>query len=803
LAAAVSGQPASPVRPAARVAAELKELAFDPSRCWRVRDLAIAREDLKLYLTDGFVALAKPLGGQVIAAIFWAEIEGGDGEIIVLPPSAGERQSLVRFTQAPNLNEHFRSAILIFTDGTAGEVETYLQESSARPAPEMGALLAGQYSSALRNLTASFESRIVQDVAGKVRPEYGLFFAAIAGATQRNFDAICDPQTTDQIVLAQLQSRENRSYYNIWTSFPSRRVRKDPATAAPLREFQIAHVAIDASLGVDLRLNATVTMRIVVPDSPGLRRERNALAFDVSQRVRIREVTVDGVAAQVLQRENLRSKLLRGSENEVFLVALEGDLPPGEHTVVFRQEGEVIIPAGNGVFFVSARGTWYPHHGLQFATYEMTFRCPKHLTVISTGDLLEERVDGDVRVVRRRSEVPLRLAGFNLGEYKRSTAKRGELTVHVYANKAVEASLTPARREVVLPPVTLAGRPQRQGTIPPPISVPQAAPDPAAQIEALAGEVAEAFEFMASRFGAPPFRTLAVSPIPGAFGQGFPGLIYLSTLAYLPTKDRPQFANQGILRVFFSDILVAHEVAHQWWGNSVTTFGYRDEWIMEALANYSALLLLERKRGSKALDEVLAGYRDHLLQDGVNGQPIEAAGPIHLGARLESSETPEAYRAIVYEKGTWIIHMLRHRLGDAAFFDMLREIHTRYLRGRLTTGDLQALAIARQSKDLPRTAIEQVFTSYVESTGIPTLRLQTRQKRGPKGVVVSVELAQTGVNEDFSIDVPIEIDMGRGKAEVRWLRSDAEHMTAEWTLAAAPVRITLDPRNSLLAQKRS
>ena len=80
---------AATTTPAAAVAAALKDIAFDPAQCWRVRDLSLAREDIKLYLSDGFVMLSKPLGDRPIAALFWAEVEGGDGEIIVLPPSAG------------------------------------------------------------------------------------------------------------------------------------------------------------------------------------------------------------------------------------------------------------------------------------------------------------------------------------------------------------------------------------------------------------------------------------------------------------------------------------------------------------------------------------------------------------------------------------------------------------------------------------------------------------------------------------------------------------------------------------------
>ena len=798
----LAAQPPSPNGvPAVVIAAALKEIAFDPAKCWRVRDLPIARQDLKLYLSEGFVLLSKPLGEGPIAALFWAEIEGGDGEIIVLPPSLGERQSLARFAQSPNLDEHFRSAVLIFTDSTGAEVDEFLRDSAAKPAPEMGALLAGQFTPTLRNLTASFEARIVQDVSGNVLPGNGLFFAALSGTPFGNFDVIHDPQATDQIVIAQLQNRENRSYYNIWTSFPSRRVRKDPALGPPLRDFAIDHVQIDATLGANLHLTATTTIRIRVPESSGLRQVRNTLAFDISRRVRVNEVSIDGAPAQVLQRENLRSTLLRGNENEVFLVAFAAPLAPGEHTVTFQQEGEVVLSAGNGVYFVSARGTWYPHHGLQFATYDLTFRCPKNLTIVATGDLVDEQVEGETRVSRRRSRVPLRIAGFNIGEFKRSTTTRSGLRVDVYANKSVESSLTP-RRETVLPPLApTIGRRSRQVDLPP-ILVQPAAPDPSAQIESLASSVAEAFEFLAERFGPPPLSTLAVSPIPGTFGQGFPGLIYLSTLAYLPPRERPQFANQGLHQIFFSDILVAHEVAHQWWGNTITTAGYQDEWMMEALANYSALLFLERKRGVKAIEEVLEKYRDHLLEKGVNGQQIDAAGPIRLGARLETSDTPDAYRAGVYEKGTWVIHMLRRRLGDSAFFAMLRTLHSRFLRSRVTTADLRLLAAAHLPKNDPDPSLEQLFATYVEGVGIPSLHLLVSQKRTPRGVVLSVELEQSGVSADFSVDVPVEIELSRGKTEIRWIRTEGDRTKLSWTLSLPPLRVSLDPLNTLLAVKR-
>ena len=98
-------------------------------------------------------------------------------------------------------------------------------------------------------------------------------------------------------------------------------------------------------------------------------------------------------------------------------------------------------------------------------------------------------------------------------------------------------------------------------------------------------------EFMSANFGPPPLKTLTVSPIPGTFGQGFPGLLYLSTLAYLKPEDLPMAVRTDSQRRFFSELLHAHETAHQWWGNLVTSGSYQDDWLMEALANYSATAL--------------------------------------------------------------------------------------------------------------------------------------------------------------------------------------------------------------------
>src|SRR4029077_9800950 len=112
--------------------------------------VTLAKEDLKLYLTEGLLIFSKPVNGERISAAFSADVEGGDGEVLLLPPYAGERQSLAKFTKSPNLDQHFRAALLLATDGSLQDL--FLRLSSGqegRKIPELAPLLAEQWGGSL------------------------------------------------------------------------------------------------------------------------------------------------------------------------------------------------------------------------------------------------------------------------------------------------------------------------------------------------------------------------------------------------------------------------------------------------------------------------------------------------------------------------------------------------------------------------------------------------------------------------------------------------------------------------------
>src|SRR5581483_9880303 len=353
-------------------------------------------------------------------------------------------------------------------------------------------------------------------------------------------------------------------------------------------------------------------------------------------------------------------------------------------------------------------------------------------------------------------------AGFNLGKYVSRSLERAGFHVEVCANTALESSLK--------------GKPA------------------AARLDAVAEEVAGTIEFLSEKLGPPPVKSVTVSPIPGEFGQGFPGLIYLSTLTYLESADRPAAVRDEYLDMVFSDLLAAHETAHQWWGNLVPPDALEDDWLPEALANYSALLFLEKSRGPKVVQMALDLYRRDLTATASGGRTVESAGPITWGTRLSTPESPDAWRIITYEKGSWIMHMLRRRLGDANFIALLHALCAQYRFHPLGTDDFRAMAAKYLPAGSPDSKLEAFFDTWVYGQGIPKLKLAYNIN----GLRVSGSISQSGVPDDFSAFVPVEVVTASGHASTHWVETGSDPTSFSWTLKEKPARVALRNGDALV-----
>jgi hypothetical protein len=774
---------------AADLARQIRENTFDPQECYRVRDLRLEKDDILIYLTDGHLIFSKPVAGRRYAAIFTADVEGGDGEVLLLPPDRAERSSLARYTGSPNLDEHFRSVLLFFTGDDYAALKAQMPANPAnRPTPELGAALTEQWNSVLRNVSASYQTRLTLDLLGSPGFARGLLVGVFSGAKLGNFDLIYDPQNPEQVLGGQLSTRDGRLYFDTWVSFVGRSFRSTPV---PSRDrLTLSDFRIESTLAPDLTLNCVTRVK-VTPRVDGI----TVAPFEIASQMSVSAASVDGRPAEVFDSESLRSDLTRGGNRLVLVLPPEPLHAGRQYEFEFHHSGKVIEDAGDRVFYVAARGNWYPAYGVNYATFDLLFRVPRDLDLVSAGDLVEDRIDGDTRIIRRRTSATIRMAGFNLGNYKHARIERGGYVVDVCANRTLEQALQP-RPAAIPPPVPVPLVRRHPPDIPDTAAAPPP-PDPLARLQALANDVAAAMEFMTTRFGPPALPYLTVSPIPGTFGQGFPGLLYLSTLAYLRNPGRSANIN-ATQEIFFADLLEAHEVAHQWWGNRVAAATYRDNWLMEALANYSALLFLEKTKGERIMDTMLESYRSQLLTTGDGGKTVESAGPIVLGSRLENSVEPRAWRTITYGKGSWLIHMLRRQMGDQRFFSMLTALIRRYDHQTISTEQFRELAAGFLPAKSDDPHLETFFDQWVYGTGIPSLKFSyTTTGKAPSLKVAGV-LTQSGVDDDFTALVPVEVQFARGAPVTRWIRSSSDPVRISIPVAQVPLKVSLDPHHDVL-----
>ncbi len=766
----------------------LKQAQLDPEACFRVRDFTYRRNEVRIYLTEGVLMFRKPVNGVRTGAVFIASEELEDAEILMIPPNRMERKSLASFTGSPNLDEHFRSAAFLFTDGTAERwIEELRKSPTARPSPERGVLVAETWNGVIRNLSDSLEPRFLEDLSNGGGPGKGFFFAAFSGLLLGNFDIYFDPRGREELFAGQLEHVDGRSRYNFWSHFEPKRSELRPMPIPPVK---IESFEVQAEIGDDLRFRATVRMRLR-SNQDGL----NVLPMDLSPRLRVKSARWNGEAVEIYQRDALRANLLRNGDSEGLLLRPTIPLKAGEAGVLeVVEEGDLFFRSGNGVLYLATRASWFPQMMFQAAPFQASFEHPKNLMLVCPG-VRTETAKGDRKVTNCRVDRPVRLFGFNLGSFESSKISRGGFEVEVYANKTIESALVNRPAPVMVPPSPVP--PRRRMEVPVPMASVAVPADPLSRMPSMAEELAGALEFFSSIFGPPPLSRVVAAPIPGAFGQGFPGFLYLSTLAYLEDRNLPAAERAEWQGRNFREIMQAHELAHQWWGNQVTFDNYRDEWLSEAMSNYSALLYLEKRKGAKAIEPVLEEYRRRLILENKEGKAADSLGPLVFGMRLRYAD-PAAWHSITYGKGTWVLHMLRSRLGDVAFLQVLGELSREFSDKPMSTEDLRRAAAAKMPKGAADRDLSNFFETWVYGTGIPHLEMTSSVTGLAPRAVVEVRIKRTKVTDDFALDVPVEILLPRGQKLMRWIRSDSPEDVVEIPSGAMPLKVSLDPRGVLL-----
>ncbi len=667
--------------------ARIRSVGLDPLRVYHVRDAAIDRPNLHLDLDDGTLAFTEDICGRITGAFF-----EGEGEIRLRPPNRVERGSLALFTGMAILEEQFTSGYLRFNDNTAALLQRFLS-----PAPESAEFIR-EWSDTSRILAEFDALRLLLDfshflpaLGGSELPRKfpPLLHAHLLGKKLGGFEVFWDAAGTEPLWAGQPRVKDGILFFDIWTSFAPSGA-GSAATSSLAGYASITAFRIRASVQPPTMLRASTEVKVRIR-SGGER----TLLFELSRYLKIDAVEKDGRAVDFIQNPAIEGSELRRKGNDLVAVVFPASLLPGQELKLrFTYAGEVLSEAGNGLLYVGERGTWYPNFGLSPAQFEMEFHYPANWTLVATGKQISragrEEDQGEAetnleagaeKVSRWTSERPIPVAGFNLGKYVRAEAKAGNILVEAYGTKGVEKSFPKAPAEVIEQPVFPDVSPRISRPNPPIVMTPPP-PSPARDVQAVADRAAKAIASFSQWFGPYPYASLALTQMPGNLSQGWPGLVFLSSFAFLSPQEQMDLRLDPVTSELDNQMLV-HETAHQWWGDLVLWKSYRDQWISEGMANYAALMILEQQNPAQ-FRQILEKYRRDLLSKNKDGEWLRDAGPVTLGQRLESSHFPGGYEAISYERGTWLFHMLRSMLRDSMLRDS--EAASRSRKGRANPG---------------------------------------------------------------------------------------------------------------------
>jgi hypothetical protein len=265
------------------------------------------------------------------------------------------------------------------------------------------------------------------------------------------------------------------------------------------------------------------------------------------------------------------------------------------------------------------------------------------------------------------------------------------------------------------------------------------------RVRALTEKVTDILKFYGSLLSDAPYSsfTLALmeSELPGGHSPAYFAMLNqpLPTSPFAWNNDPVSFQN-------YPSFFVAHEVAHQWWGQAVGWKNYHEQWLSEGFAQYFAVLYAGADRGPDLLHTLMVEMRERAEEQ--NGQ-----GPIYLGYRLgHIRNDSRVFRAIVYDKSAVVLHMLRRLVGDDVFFTGLKRYYEINRFKKAGTDDFRnAIAIGTT---IPLT---RFFEQWIMGSSLPKVRATSRIDSAD---AATIKVEQIGEVFDFPLTVTVQYENG-------------------------------------------
>ncbi len=745
--------------------------------------LAIRRDAGEFVFYRGEFHFTTPVDGKVVAAVFI-----GDGEFRMQPPIDVERLNLELLTKDKAIKERFSDLVLHFTDNTYDEITRRAPVSKGRPSVKAASILEDRvmlmrkgknfsnFNVALALLNYNLPARLLADLHD--REHAGFFNAFIKGKEFENLMFRIDPRgipwlEPEEVALASFSDGD----LGIWNSFHLQEhyLSKGDVADEDHHQFHVRHQQIDATIkGLELHAKVETTIDVLADG-------RRVLNFALHPTLHVTSVSEGDKALQFIQEQP-------GGDPD-FAVVFPQPLSKGPHKIRFEyQGGGALVEAGAGNFTLVARASWYP--SLTFgerSTYDMTFRIPKDFVMVASGFPQGSSQIGNELVTRWKSDLPLPVAGFNFGLFKKTEVRNDKLgyVIESYANTGVMDVFREVK-ELVLPSNF----------------------DTTRLMEKARNEAEVAIGIYQKYFGNASYNRLAMTQQPFFnFGQAWPMLVYMPVTAYLDSTTRNSINFVGAEDFF--KILAPHEVAHQWWGHTLGWKSYRDQWMSEGFSEFSASLFAHLAYGDDQFLEFWKDQRDRIIEKNRMGKRPGDVASVTMGYRGDNGRTGNVAQNVIYPKGAFILHMIRmmmydNRTGDQRFIAMMRDFVETHRNKNVSTEDFKRAVEKHMTADMDIAAagnMDWFFNQFVYGIEIPRYKLTYQLNTSEGKTVLKMRVTQSGVSDSFRMAVPVYLELENKKLSklgvVRLLGASYQDSTIP--LGFRPKRVLLAAYEDVLA----
>jgi hypothetical protein len=716
----------------------LHRLTLDPSKQFTAKNLVITAQDFSLELPAGQVFVGATSDGVT------AMVLRGNGTMRFEPQSPAERGQVRIFSGNDALIAPFESA---FVRVSPHDFERRVSPGAMTPRPVEA--------SEFRRAQEVFSEHIGQTFAlnlsdlsretWSLAPPSGDFLAEVRTKRHGTLTYAKSGNEAEDITLFDRRRRKNISIY---ASPEKLAVRGLDYDEDDLVDYDVLHYDVESHfwperLWIDGRTTVRLKTTSLATSTLTLRLAEALTVRSVSSRElgRLLFLRVIGQNSLIV---NLPETVVEGTEL-LLDVVYSGRLPPQtlereamavEQDRQEAQEMPVIIAEPR--FIYSNRSYWYPQSATNdFATATLRMTVPTDADALGTGELKEARV---IALPTSGGSELRKLFVFNAGHPLRYMSclitrlnQVDSANVHVGAGTGGELSAaiggSAVDAEVASVALSIKANPRQQ-------SRGRTMLDRASRIVRFYGGLVG---------GAPyPSFTLALteSDLPGGHSPAYFAILN-QPLPMSPVSWRGDPVSFDDFPSFF----LAHEVAHQWWGQAVGWKNYHEQWISEGFAQYFAALYAREERGDDVFVNLLRQMRKWSLEH-------TDQGPIALGYRLGHIKGEgRVFRAIIYNKAAMVLHMLRRLVGDDAFFGGVRRFYREHRYRKAGTADFRSAMEAESGVSLGR-----FFEGWIAGAEIP--RLTFRSTVAADGGSVALRFEHVGTVMDVPVLVTLVYQSG-------------------------------------------